>query len=98
MVAADVEAEATVTAKGQITIPSAVRAALGVSPGDKIRFEKTRSGEYRIKARRRRSILDIAHENPLPKMSRPIEDSDIDEAVAEAMEHRMRRAGIRRPK
>jgi antitoxin PrlF len=36
--------EATVTSKGQITIPKAVRDALGITPGDRIDFVDTGKG------------------------------------------------------
>ena len=36
---------ATVTAKGQITIPKAVREALGVKAGSKVDFKRLDSGE-----------------------------------------------------
>jgi AbrB family looped-hinge helix DNA binding protein len=35
---------ATVTSKGQITVPVEIRRSLGVKPGDKIRFEKQKGG------------------------------------------------------
>lgn len=38
---------AKITSKGQITIPNAVRRALGVRTGDKLAFEE-RSGEMRV--------------------------------------------------
>lgn len=36
-----------VTAKGQVTIPKAIRDALGIEPGDQITFEEIESG-YKI--------------------------------------------------
>ena len=39
---------ATVTAKGQITIPKAVREALGVKPGSKVDFLLIESGRIEI--------------------------------------------------
>jgi AbrB family looped-hinge helix DNA binding protein len=39
---------ATVTAKGQITIPKAVRDALGVKPGSKVDFKRLESGEIAL--------------------------------------------------
>lgn len=42
----------TITTKGQVTIPEAVRSALGTRAGDKVIFEqiesKTKRGTYRI--------------------------------------------------
>lgn len=39
---------ATVTAKGQITIPKAVRDALGVKPGSKVDFQPLEDGHIAI--------------------------------------------------
>ena len=39
---------ATLTTKGQITIPAAVRKAMGVVSGDRIAFVRTGSGQYEI--------------------------------------------------
>jgi len=47
---------ATVTAKGQITIPKAVREALGVKPGSKVDFKRNASGG-----------IEIIKEGPKPK-------------------------------
>ena len=82
--------EATVTSKGQITVPSEIREALKVDVGDKIQFLRSRDGKITIEARKRRSIIDIARENPLPPG-----DYNIDEAITEAMIRREKRA---RPK
>jgi antitoxin PrlF len=39
-----VQKQAKVTSKGQITIPLAVRRALGLRPGDRIMFESDKAG------------------------------------------------------
>lgn len=41
---------ATITSKGQITIPAAVRAALGVEAGDRVEFIQSESGHFEIVA------------------------------------------------
>jgi len=41
---------ATLTSKGQITIPSAVRAALGVDSGDRLEFIEVQPGRFEIVA------------------------------------------------
>jgi antitoxin PrlF len=41
--------DATLTSKSQLTLPKAVREALGVGPGDKVRFVPSRNG-FRIVA------------------------------------------------
>lgn len=50
--------KATVTSKGQITIPVEVRKALGLEPGEKVVFLPGSDGEFRV--RRATSILDLA--------------------------------------
>jgi AbrB family looped-hinge helix DNA binding protein len=39
-----VEKQAKITTKGQITVPLAIRRALGVSPGDMLLFEEDKTG------------------------------------------------------
>lgn len=39
---------ATLTSKGQITIPSTVRAALGVDSGDRLEFVEVQPGRFEI--------------------------------------------------
>lgn len=43
-------ATATVTSKGQITIPAQVRAELGVSAGDRVEFVDIGQGQFAIMA------------------------------------------------
>lgn len=56
---------ATLTSKGQITIPAKVRSALGLDTGDKIDFIEIENGEYAIKPRTA-SIRDL--EGCIPKI------------------------------
>jgi len=41
---------ATLTSKGQITIPAGVRAALGVETGDQLEFVEVAQGRYEVMA------------------------------------------------
>lgn len=41
---------ATLTSKGQITIPAVVRAALGVEAGDRLEFVETAAGRFELVA------------------------------------------------
>lgn len=43
--------EATVTSKGQVTLPAALRSALRLRAGDKLIFSKDESGAIRVEAR-----------------------------------------------
>jgi AbrB family looped-hinge helix DNA binding protein len=50
---------ARLTTQGQITVPKAVREALGARPGDEIEFVP-RGDELVVEVRHRRSVLDFA--------------------------------------
>jgi antitoxin PrlF len=52
-------AAATITSKGQITIPIQVRNALGVDPGDRIEFVEVGKGEFNIVAATR-SVRELS--------------------------------------
>jgi len=41
---------ATMTSKGQVTIPAVVRAALGVESGDRIEFVQIENGRFELVA------------------------------------------------
>lgn len=41
---------ATMTSKGQVTIPAAIRAALGVNAGDRIEFVQVAPGRFELMA------------------------------------------------
>ncbi len=85
--------EATVTSKGQITVPNALRQALGVSPGDRLRFVQASDGSIRLEARKRRRIVDFARANAFSAGEAGIDlDKTIDEAVTLAMAERDRRS------
>jgi AbrB family looped-hinge helix DNA binding protein len=50
---------ATITSKGQTTIPKDIRDGLGLRPGDKVRFTLLSDGTVVMRAKRR-SIRDLA--------------------------------------
>jgi antitoxin PrlF len=52
-------AAATVTSKGQITIPVQVRTALGIDAGDRIEFVEVGKGEFTIVAATR-SVKELS--------------------------------------
>ena len=49
---------ATVTSKGQVTIPKDVRDRLGLRQGDRVEFEVREDGTVLLRTRRKRSIFD----------------------------------------
>ena len=85
--------EATVTSKGQITVPGELRKALGVTAGDRVRFVQAPDGSIQLEARKRRRIVDIARANAFRAGDAGVDlDKTIDEAITLAMEERDRRS------
>ena len=78
-------ATATITSKGQITIPKEVRDALGVGTGDRVEFIAEPDGVYKVIAATR----DIKHLKGLvPKPPKPVTVDAMKRAVARAVSKR----------
>lgn len=73
-------AQSTLTAKGQTTVPQAVREHLGLKPGDKLDFVIEADGSVQLRTRKVR-IRDLA--GMLGKPSRSLSLEEMDEAIAE---------------
>lgn len=86
---------ATITSKGQITLPAQHRKAWGLKPGDQIAFDPPDGDSVRIEPRRKRSIFEQIDELKLPPLGRPWTQKDIDDSVAAAMVEKYR-AGRRK--
>jgi AbrB family looped-hinge helix DNA binding protein len=72
-------ATATITSKGQITIPKEVREALGVGTGDRVEFVAQERGVYQVIAATR----DVRHLKGLvAKPAKPVSLDDMKRAVA----------------
>lgn len=71
--------KAKLTSKGQITLPAAVRDALGVKPGDRVVFLPGDNGDFRV--RRVKSIMDLA--GSVPYSGPPITDDEMNRAIGE---------------
>jgi antitoxin PrlF len=72
-------AAATVTSKGQITLPKVVRERLGVEAGDKIEFVETEPGVFRVVAATR----DVrALKGVIPKPTRPVTVEEMGRVIA----------------
>lgn len=69
---------ATVTSKGQITIPAEVRRALGLRTGSKVNFVPTSSGTYEM-VPATTSVMDLA--GCLPYKGKPKTLEEMDEAI-----------------
>lgn len=72
-------ASATVTSKGQITIPLEVRTALGISFGDRIDFIEVEKGQFVIMP-----ATCSVHElkGIVPKPKRPVSIEEMNGAIA----------------
>lgn len=71
---------ATITSKGQITIPKHVRTSLGIGTGDRVEFVEIKEGVFQIVAATQdvKSLKGI-----VPKPKRPVTIEDMNNAVAE---------------
>jgi len=78
--------QATVTSKGQITIPKDVRDELGLTEGTKVDFVRVGPGEYRLRPRNV-SIMDLA--GVLKYDGPPVSIEEMNEAIRDGW------AGIR---
>jgi len=73
-------AAATVTSKGQITIPVQVRTALGVDAGDRIEFVEVGKGQFAIVAATR-SVQELKGLFQ-GKRSKPVSIEEMNAAIA----------------
>ena len=53
-------ADATLTSKGQLTVPASVRSAMGIKSGDKLHFTPAEAEGYLVTPVRRGELLDLA--------------------------------------
>lgn len=74
-------ATATMTSKGQITVPKDVREDMGLTPGSKLLFVKVREGFYRVVPRTGKAsdLAGMLYDPARPPMS--IEE--MNDAIAE---------------
>lgn len=69
---------ATLTSKGQVTIPAEVRQRMGLDAGDRIEFVELESGSYAIKP----AIDDVRSlKGLLRKPSKPVSVEDMNAAI-----------------
>lgn len=84
---------ATITSKGQVTIPRAIREALHLEQGDRLEFEVQPDGSatlrpVRLDARRMIGLLKDA----VPPDVGPVSVADMDAGIAEEVTRRHREA------
>ena len=68
---------ATITSKGQITLPAALRSELHLGPGDRVEFVKVAEGRYEVIAATR----DISSLRGLIKATRSVSLEEMDTAI-----------------
>lgn len=79
---------ATLTSKGQTTVPKEVRDHLGLKPGDRLRFGIQKDGRVLVEA----AALPIQRLRGIfPKPERAVTLEEMDEVIAEAAVERFRR-------
>jgi AbrB family looped-hinge helix DNA binding protein len=78
---------ATVTSKGQVTIPVEVRTKLGLRPGSRLTFVPTGTGGYEIHAQAA-SIKDV--KGAVPRPAQPVSVAEMNEAIAEGATRHIR--------
>ena len=71
---------ATLTSKGQITIPASVRMALGLEAGSRVEFVQISKGQYTIIPA---TSPVVALKGILGKPAKPISIEDMNQAIAE---------------
>jgi AbrB family looped-hinge helix DNA binding protein len=69
---------ATVTTKGQLTLPKEIRTALGVGPGDKVEFIRMEDGNYAVMPATQ-SVKKL--KGLIPKPKKPVSLTDMDAAI-----------------
>lgn len=70
---------ATITSKGQVTIPAVIRAALGVDVGDRIDFVEVEKGRFEVVAATKPVQ---ALKGLIPKGSKPVSIDEMNAAIA----------------
>jgi antitoxin PrlF len=81
---------ATMTSKGQLTVPKEIRDRLGLEPGDKVEFVE--SGDDRIVLRKRRIVELKELFGSLPTNGVSLTLGEIDEAIGAACVERFERS------
>ena len=72
-------ATATLTSKGQITLPKVVRERLGVEAGDKVEFVETEPGVFKVVAATR-DVRDL--KGVIPKPAKPVTIEEMGRVIA----------------
>ncbi len=77
--------ESVVTSKGQTTLPKKVRDALGLQPGDKLRYAVLKKGVLMLKVQPIERLFGMLHYDGPPVTLEDMERGTIEGAVASAL-------------
>lgn len=80
-------ATATLTSKGQVTIPSAVRTALGVDVGDRLEFIETEPGRFEVVAA---TLPPTSLKGLIAKPAKPVSTDDMKAAIRKRAKQSLR--------
>ena len=76
-------ATATLTSKGQMTVPKEIRELLDLHPGDGVELIPDGEGRVLMQRRRRLALRDLF--GILPTNGVPLPEDDLDEAIGDAV-------------
>ena len=81
---------ATVTDKGQVTVPKEIRDQTGIAPGSRLDFEVQNDGTLRVRVLTRgaSNLFGLVHSSGI----RPRSIEEMDQGIATAVDARNRRA------
>lgn len=79
------KADVTLSSKGQLTLPAALRKLWKLKAGDRINLEFSDDGRATLTKTLRRSILESRKELEPLSLGRPLTQKDIDDAIAAEM-------------
>jgi antitoxin PrlF len=92
------KSSATMTSKGQVTVPADIRERLGLKAGDRLDFHLADSGKLTVVPTKRRSILESRDGLPRLTLGRPLTQRDIDDAIGDEMVAQEMRIRRQRPR
>jgi AbrB family looped-hinge helix DNA binding protein len=90
------KANVTLSSKGQLTLPAALRKLWKLKTGDRIDIEFSDDGHATLSRKLQRRILESRKDLPPLSLGRPLTQKDIDQAIAAEMadqEIRIRKRG-----
>lgn len=82
--------QVTLTSKGQITLPKAMRDALNLKAGDTLVFSESGNQEYRVKPRKKYTLEDLASILP-PTGRKSLSVKEMDEAIGQYLSEKHQR-------